>query len=183
MKKLLITALLSGTAGFAGGAGAMLIAFPFLFPPPPADDPVPTGAAVTRQADEAQIINASTGATTAARALAGQFDQTSPGRDAVHWANGGVGIYRQGERFILRLESDFVAGPGPDFILYLNTAKIGDEADFKADKGRIKLTKLRAFRGGQNYMLPAGIDLSAIRSVTIWCETFGEFIGNAVVGA
>lgn len=183
MKKLILTALASAATGFVGGAGAMLIAFPFLFPPPALDEPPPSAVSVGQTQSEPRLLEASVNAQQAARQFAGSFDQTSPGRDALHWANGGVGIYRQGDRFVLRLESDFVAGPGPDFVLYLNTRKIGDEKDFKADAGRIKLTKLRAFKGGQNYLLPAGIDLSGIRSVTIWCESFSEFIGNAVVGA
>jgi hypothetical protein len=111
----------------------------------------------------------------------GKFDETSPGRDPIHWANGSVGIYRQGDQLVLRLENDFVAGPGPNFYIYLNSAKIGDERDFKADKQRIKLTQLRSFKGGQNYILPAGTDLSTIRSVTIWCERFSEFIANATI--
>lgn len=183
MKKLILTALASGAAGFIAGAGAMLIAFPFLFPPPPLDEPPPAAASTIQVAPTPRLIEASMQGQQAPRVLSGVFDETSPGRDALHWANGGVGIYRQGNRFVLRLESNFVAGAGPDFFLYLNSRKIGDEKDFKADGSRIKLTKLRAFRGGQNYMLPEGIDLSAIRSVTIWCETFSEFIGNAVVSA
>ncbi len=126
---------------------------------------------------------ASTGSQASNRIAQGAFDQTSPGRDALHWANGGVGIYRQGDRLVLRLESDFVAGPGPDFYIYLNTHRIGDERDFTRDGERIKLTRLRSFRGGQNYILPAGVDLSRIRSVTIWCERFSEFIANAEIDA
>lgn len=181
--KLVASFLAGNVTGLVAGAGAMLIAFPFLFPPPALDEPPPgpAGFSLSAPAATPALIEASTGQQGATRIAAGVFDQTSPGRDALHWANGSVSLFRQGERLILRLDSDFVAGPGPDFWIYLNTRKVGDEAEFKADGGRIKLTKLRSFRGGQNYVLPAGTDLSQLRSVTIWCESFSEFIANAVV--
>jgi hypothetical protein len=181
--KLVASFLAGNVTGLVAGAGAMLVAFPFLFPPPALDEPPPGQANLTLPAPAATpaLIQASAGPQAATRIAAGVFDQTSPGRDALHWANGGVSLFRQGERLILRLESDFVAGPGPDFWIYLNTRAVGDEADFKADRGRTKLTKLRGFKGGQNYTLPAGTDLSRLRSVTIWCESFSEFIANAVI--
>ncbi len=169
--KTLIVALSAGIAGLVAGAGAMLVAFPFLFPPPAADDPLPAPAAfVEKAAAEAGPAN---------RIARAAFAEDSPGRDALHWANGHVGVYRSGERLVLRLESDFVAGPGPNFIIYLNTRAVGDEEDFLADAGRRQVAGLRAFRGAQNYTLPAGVDLSRFRSVTIWCERFSEFIASA----
>ncbi len=125
--KTLIVALSAGIAGLVAGAGAMLVAFPFLFPPPAADDPLPAPAAfVEKAAAEAGPAN---------RVARAAFAEDSPGRDALHWANGHVGVYRSGERLVLRLESDFVAGPGPNFIIYLNTRPVGDESDFLADAG------------------------------------------------
>lgn len=181
MKAALI--LLTGTiSGAVAGAGAMLLAFPFLFPPPVVDEPPPAAAALMeRSTVEPDPLLITVSSSEANRIRLGSFDSNSPGRDFLHWADGEVGIYRQGERFVLRLESNFVAGPGPDFYIYLNTRKIGDEDEFKADGERIKLTKLRSFRGGQNYVLPAEVDLAAVQSVTIWCERFSEFIANAVI--
>jgi hypothetical protein len=40
----------------------------------------------------------------------------------------------------------------------------------------VDLGLLRAFKGGQNYKVPAGIDLSKYKSVVIWCEIFGVLI-------
>lgn len=169
--KTFLFALSAGFAGFVAGAGAMLIAFPFLFPPPVADDPLP------EPASHVEMVSAAGGPSN--RIARGSFAEDSPGRDPVHWANGDVGVYRSGGRIVLRLESNFVAGPGPNFIVYLNTRPVGDEKDFFADPGRTQVAGLRAFRGAQNYTLPAGLDLSQFRSVTIWCERFSEFIASA----
>jgi len=43
----------------------------------------------------------------------------------------------------------------------------------------VDLGLLRAFKGGQNYKVPAGIDLSKYKSVVIWCEIFGVLISPA----
>lgn len=43
------------------------------------------------------------------------------------------------------------------------------------------MAPLRAFRGAQNYALPAGTDLPRVHTVTIWCETFGVYIGSAAI--
>jgi Electron transfer DM13 len=175
--RTLVAFLAGSVGGVVAGAGAMLIAFPFLFPPAPLNEPPPAAAAIVAPGVGASAEQL------AQKIAAGTFDKASPGRDALHWADGGASIYRQGGQLILRLEQDFVAGPGPDLHIYLNTRKVGDERDFEADGQRLKLTKLRAFKGGQNYALPPGTDLASFTSVTIWCERFSEFIGNAELPA
>lgn len=173
MKKSLIALVFGGALGVVGGAGGMLVAYPFLFPPPVLEEPAPRAAA-------SPMHLAAAGAP-AHRITAGTFDPTAPGRDPIHWADGTVGVYRAGDRLVLRLESDFRAGPGPRFVIYLNTTPVGDEADFGRDRGRIAIAPLRAFRGAQNYTLPDGLDLGRFRTVTIWCETFGVYIGSAAL--
>jgi hypothetical protein len=156
--------VLGGALGAFAGAAAMLIAFPYLFPPPAANEapPVPI-------------------ATVAASHAAFAFDVDAPGRDPAHWANGHGSIVRTPQGPVPRLESDFESGPGPNYWLYLNTRPIGEESDFKADARRVRLGWLKSFKGAQNYFLPAGIDPAHFHSVTIWCETFGACIGNAVL--
>ena len=109
------------------------------------------------------------------------FDREAPGRDAVHWANGNGTIVAIDGGHALRLEADFETGPGPNYWIYLNTRAVGEEKDFVADAGRVRLAKLRAFKGAQNYVLPAGLEATGFHTVTIWCETFGAYIGSAVL--
>ena len=96
--------VLGGILGVAAGAGAMLIAFPFVFPPPIANDAAPNPAN-----------------TATAEMITFKFDETAPGRDPVHWANGNGAIIRTTQGAVLRFNADFEAGPGPNFWIYLNT--------------------------------------------------------------
>lgn len=155
---------IGGGLGFAGGLGAMLIAFPFLFPPPVLDEPpVP--------ADEV-LSDASSSFT---------FDPDPPGRDFVHWADGTGALLRTNAGWVLRLNADFRAGPGPNYWIYFNTGPVGEEEAFLADAKRVKLAALKSFKGGQNYSIPASIDPTKFHTVTIWCESFGVYIGSAVL--
>lgn len=150
-------------AGLIVGAGGMLIAFPFLFPLPVVDEKPPAA-----------------GAGVAVESLGGfRFDETAPGRDSVHWANGSGTVLRSGAMTVVRLEDDFVAGPGPNYWLYLNTTPVGDETTFLADKGRVKIAPLKSFRRGQNYVLPDGVTLAGFVTLTIWCESFSAYIASA----
>lgn len=155
----LLMLVLGLSGGTVAGAGAMLVAFPFLFPPPAAADAAPP--------------------TPAARE--GRFVVDAPSRDRWHWADGSASLHRDAEGWVLRLDDDFRAGPGPDFHVYLNRAGTGTEAAFLADGDRRLVARLRAFEGGQNYRLPNGFEPDDLHAVTIWCEEFGEYIGHAVL--
>lgn len=153
-------------SGFVAGGLAMLIAFPFLFPPPVVNEAAPQASA------------------SAAPAVAKgefRFDENAPGRDPIHWANGTGAVFHTDQGVVLRLDDNFESGPGPNYWIYLNTRPVGIEEDFNADAGRVKIAALKSFTGGQNYTLPAHIDISQFHTVTIWCETFGVYIGSAVL--
>lgn len=152
-------------SGLVVGAGGMLVAYPFLFPPAPAARALAGPAA------------ALPGVTTSAF----RFDETAPGRDPIHWANGSGSFVRTEAGWVLRLHGDFKAGPGPNFWIYLNTRAVGEERAFRADTGRLKLVQLRAFEGAQDYALPAGVDPSTFHTLTIWCETFGVYIASGAI--
>lgn len=163
MRKWLVLAFLAGaTLGGVAGAGGMLIAFPFLFPPPVVAERAPAAA-------------------TSSQVGTFQFDEQAPGRDLVHWANGSGSVYKADSATVIRFEDDFKAGPGPNYWVYLNTQPVVDTASFKADKGRVRIAQLKSFTGGQNYVLPPGIDLGRFHTVSIWCESFSVYIGSAVL--
>jgi hypothetical protein len=154
--------LLGGVLGVIAGAGGMLIAFPFIFPPPVVSERPPIG-------------------TVTSEIGAFRFDEQAPGRDLVHWANGSGGVYRVERMAVIRFGDDFKAGPGPNYWVYLNTVPVRDTGAFKADSGRVKIAPLKSFTGGQNYTLPPGIDPARFHTVTIWCESFSVYIGSAVL--
>jgi Electron transfer DM13 len=158
--------------GLAGGAGGMLIGFPFLFPPQPVDEAAPLAA--TELPAETRITSPF------------RFDESARARDFLHWANGTGAIIRTPEGMVLRLNADFVTSAGPDYYIYLTTRSITNKADFAADTGKLELRKLKAFSGAQNYTLPKEvngkpIDLAAFHSVTIWCKFFNAYIGTALI--
>jgi hypothetical protein len=152
--------LAGGMLGIVAGAGGMLIAFPFLFPPPVVAEAAPAG-------------------TTVSRLHTFRFDEDAPGRDFVHWANGTGAIYQADRMAVLRFDENFRAGPGPNYWIYLNTVPVGEESAFNADAGRKKVAPLKSFTGSQNYVLPANLDISTFQTVTIWCESFSVYIGSA----
>jgi hypothetical protein len=160
----LLAFILGLVIGAAAGAGGMLVAFPFIFPPPVVAEKAP---AASEGGAGAQLLGSF------------RFDQMAPGRDAIHWANGTGGVYRDGETTIVRFDDSFEAGPGPNYWVYLNTGPVGEEDAFLADSGRLKLAPLKSFTGGQNYPLPAGVRIEDFHTVTVWCESFGVYIGSA----
>lgn len=186
IRKILGSRLASFAGGAALGAVAMLFAFPYLFPPPVANDPEPVAIAASPAAPPAPAGAAPSPAATApapgvaaAAPITFRFDEDAPGRDPLHWANGTGRVVRTDAGWVLRLDASFRAGGGPDFWVYLNTRAVGEERDFLADPGRVKLERLRSFEGAQNYRLPAGLDPTRFHAVTIWCERFSMYIGSA----
>ena len=140
----------------AGGVPTVgFFAFPYVFPPPPAQEILVTDAAGPAIAR-------------------GTFIHAKPS-DPVHFGSGGVTVYAN----TVFLEADFKVGPGPKYHVYLvPSPTVRDSGDVR-DTMFVDLGRLRAFEGSQNYPIPAGIDLNAFPSVVIWCEQFGVLISPA----
>src|SRR3990172_9118481 len=101
----------------------------------------------------------------------GSFIHANP-RDPIHYGKGSVTVYSD----LLHLENDFEVGPGPKFHVYLVPEKGVTPATRVAETMYVDLGRLKAFRGSQNYALPAGIDIRKYPSVVIWCEHFAVLI-------
>ena len=76
----------------------------------------------------------------------------------------------------LRFE-DLDTSNGPDLYVVL-TPHAADSGNYD---GRLQLGRLKGNRGDQNYDIPPGTDLTAFRSVVIWCERFSSPFGAAPV--
>jgi Electron transfer DM13 len=83
---------------------------------------------------------------------------------------------------VLRL-TQFETSNGPAVHVYLVAAP--DAADSGAVKrsGFIDIAPLKGNVGDQNYDLPAGVDLTKYRAVTIWCQRFGVNFATAPLAA
>ena len=71
---------------------------------------------------------------------------------------------------ILRLEN-FKATNGPDLYVYLSTDKTN--ADI------VNLGRLKGNIGNQNYLIPAGTDITKYNTAIIWCRAFSVIFGSA----
>lgn len=108
----------------------------------------------------------------------GTFVHANPS-DPIHYGKGRVTVYEG----VLFLEPDFEVGPGPAFHVYLVpepevVPSTNVERSMYVDLGR-----LRAFKGSQNYEVPAGVEIAKFGSVVIWCEKFGVLISPARLSA
>lgn len=96
--------------------------------------------------------------------------------DNFHRGSGTATVFTlpDGKR-VLRFE-DFTVTNGPDLSVYLVRS-----GDGNVDSGFLDLGKLKGNKGNQNYDIPEGTDLSAYRSVVIWCVPFGVTFATATL--
>ncbi len=147
--------LFGGLLGTAFGVAVGFFAFPFVFPPPEAME--------TLTPEEATRLVAR-----------GEFIHANPS-DPIHYGAGTVMVYDA----VVYLDADFEVGPGPAFHVYLvPKAQIRESADVKGTMF-VDLGRLRAFKGSQKYVIPAGVNLRDYPSVVIWCAEFGVLISPA----
>ena len=162
MKKVLISLVIGGIVGGVIGFAGGIVGFPYLFPPPAANEQVADRAPKTVVA-------------------AGMFIHANPS-DPIHYGSGKVELLKgaDGAR-IVHLQSDFKVGPGPRFHIYLaDRADIKTNDDFEAAKVT-DLGMIRAFEGSQIYKIPASVDLTPVKSVVVWCKEFGVLITPATL--
>jgi len=146
---------IGGLIGLAFGFALGIFFFPYIFPPPP-------GMELLRREETGKLV------------AKGTFIQPDPS-DPVHTGKGEVSVYPQ----TVFLGNDFEVGPGPDFHVYLvPKAHIRSSSDV-TDTMYVDLGRLRAFKGSQNYAIPAGVDLTTFPSVVIWCQQFSVLISPA----
>jgi len=141
--------------GVVLGLGLGIFFFPYIFPPPDAME--------TLSRDEAGALVAK-----------GTFIHANPS-DPVHYGKGEVSVYPK----TVFLGKDFEVGPGPDYHVYLVPKTDILSSDDVKETMYVDLGRLRAFKGSQNYAIPAGVDLKDFPSVVIWCQQFGVLISPA----
>ena len=162
MKRIVVSVLIGLVLGGLGGFVTGIFFYPFIFPPPPANEQV-----ADRDSHKVEAT--------------GTFIHANPS-DPIHHGRGGVEILRDGAgQRIVYLKPDFKVGPGPRFHVYLaDRADIRSNGDFEAAK-TTDLGQLRACEGSQIYRIPEGIDLAPVKSVVIWCKEFSVLISPATL--
>ena len=158
MRRSWITFLLGCVLGLGGGFALGIFFYPYIFL---AD--IVAAEALDKDASLPLIAE-------------GRFIHANPS-DPIHYGRGGVSIYPK----LVRLEADFEVGPGPKFHVYLVPDANVTPSTEVARTMFVDLGRLRAFKGSQNYSVPAGVTLANYKSVVIWCEQFGVLISPAAL--
>jgi hypothetical protein len=123
------------------------------------------------------------GAAVAAAPTAGQILAAGQFHAVAHDGKGTAGIYRLGDgRRVLRL-TDFETSNGPELHVYLVAAADATDNATVTSAGFVSLGALKGNVGDQNYDVPADVDLSKYKAVTIWCRRFGVNFATAPLGA
>lgn len=113
-------------------------------------------------------LSVATMSTSSNKTLIGNFVGAG---DGFHNAEGVAKIIQLADGTdILRLEN-FKATNGPDLYVYLSTNKTN--ADI------VNLGRLKGNIGNQNYLIPAGTDITKYNTTLIWCRAFSVIFGSA----
>ncbi|HEY4658647.1 MAG TPA: DM13 domain-containing protein [Gemmatimonadaceae bacterium] len=158
MAKYILTFVVGGLFGLAAGFAVGIFAYPYIF--------------------LADIVAADKIENAGARTVIakGTFIHANPS-DPIHHGKGGVTVYAD----LVHLEGDFEVGPGPKYHVYLVPDKDVTPSTEVARTMFVDLGRLRAFKGSQNYPIPAGVNLAGYKSAVIWCEQFGVLISPAAL--
>ena len=158
MKKSIIIFVVGGLLGTAAGFALGIFIYPYIFL---------ADIVATEKVDDKpsrKIV------------ATGTFIHANPA-DPIHYGKGKVTAYQD----LVHLEGDFEVGPGPKFHVYLVPEKNVIPSTNVARTIFVDLGRLKAFKGSQNYPVPAGADLNGYGSVVIWCEQFGVLISPAAL--
>jgi len=93
--------------------------------------------------------------------------------------NGDWQIVRENGQMIFRLSDDFKTKNGPDLKLFISPKPVEDLNGITATTDAVRLAVLRSTKGAQEYVIPAGVDLSQFGSILIHCEAFSKLWGGA----
>jgi len=156
MGKYILVFVFGGVLGIAAGFALGIFVYPYIF----LADIVAT-----------EKVESSGARTVMAK---GTFIHANPS-DPIHYGKGDVTVYQD----LLHLESNFEVGPGPKFHVYLVPDKNITPSTNVAKLMYVDLGRLKAFKGSQNYPIPAGVDLARYETVVIWCEQFGVLVSPA----
>jgi Electron transfer DM13 len=162
MRAYVITFFVALILGVAAGVALGVFAYPYVFLADiVATEKVPEKAAGQ---PERKVV------------ARGTFTHANPA-DPIHYGKGRVTVYES----LLHLEPDFEVGPGPKFHVYLVPEKEVQPSTNVERTMFVDLGRLKAFKGSQNYEIPAGVEPLKYGSVVIWCEQFGVLISPAML--
>jgi hypothetical protein len=103
------------------------------------------------------------------------------GADSFHKGSGTAILYAQTDgSYLLRLENLDVTN-GPDLYVVLSENPAPTDSSMLGE--HVLFDRLKGNRGNQNYMIPAGTDVSKFKSAVIYCKRFAVVFATAALGA
>lgn len=91
---------------------------------------------------------------------------------------GSYEVFERDGQTIIRFADNFKASSGPDLKVLLSPTSIDNASGRNATKGSIKLGFVKASKGAQEYIVPAGVNIANFNSVLIHCEAFSVLWGG-----
>lgn len=88
-------------------------------------------------------------------------------------------IVERGDQTVIVFNDDFTARSGPDLKVFLSPTSISDVTGKTATDGSILISALTSNKGGQEYVVPEGVDLSNYSSLLVHCEAYSVLWGGA----
>jgi len=85
-------------------------------------------------------------------------------------------VQRNGQTYI-KLSEDFKTKNGPDLKIFLSPKTVAAVNGKNAVNGAINLGALKSNKGGQEYLVPAGVNLANFNSVLVHCEAYSVLWG------
>ncbi len=100
-------------------------------------------------------------------------------KSLAHETKGLATIYKLADgKQTLRL-TEFETSNGPDVHVYLTGAEVEKGSDAVMAAGFVDLGSMKGNKGDQNYVIPADVDLTKYKNVSIWCARFSVNFGSA----
>lgn len=87
-------------------------------------------------------------------------------------------IIQKDGQTILRLSDDFKTKKGPDLKIFLSPKSVAAVSGKTATQGSVLISELNSNKGGQDYVIPANVNLANFSSVLIHCEEFSVLWGG-----
>ena len=138
-----------------------------------ADSPAIAQGSAPAMAEHPAMAHPAMGAEDPEKLAGGRFHSNA------HETRGLVTVFRLADgRRLLRL-TEFATSNGPDVRVYLVAARDVQDEGAAKEAGFVDLGALKGNIGDQNYDIPADLDLTRYRAVSIWCRRFSVNFGAA----
>lgn len=87
-------------------------------------------------------------------------------------------VVQRGDQTFIVFGEDFRAANGPDLKIFLSPQTVSDVTGKTAVNGALNIGELKATKGTQEYLVPAGVNLSEYSSVLVHCEEYSVLWGG-----